>query len=74
MKLRPLPSEQEHACARCFITSLHPVDRAGVKKGGVIIGYGSQIFPDIDDLDYCWQVDENAGLPLVLTFLRRGEK
>jgi hypothetical protein len=44
-----------------------------VKEGEVIIGYGGQIFPDIDDL-HCWQVDENAGLPMVLTFLRRGEK
>jgi len=39
----------------------------------MIIGYGGQIFPDIDDL-HCLLVDENAGLPVGLTFLRHGEK
>jgi S1-C subfamily serine protease len=44
-----------------------------VTEGDVIIGYGGQIFPDIDDL-HRLLVDENAGLPMGLTFLRRGEK
>jgi hypothetical protein len=39
----------------------------------MIIGYGGQIFLDIDDL-HCLLVDENAGLRMGLTFVRRGEK
>jgi hypothetical protein len=39
----------------------------------MIIGYGGQIFPDIDGL-HCLLVDENVGLTMGLTFLRRGEK
>jgi S1-C subfamily serine protease len=47
--------------------------RAGVTEGDVIIGYGGQLFPDIDGLHYLL-VDENVGLPMGLTFLRRGQK
>ena len=39
----------------------------------MIIGYGGQTVRDIDDL-HRLLVDEKVGLPMALTFLRRGEK
>ena len=50
-----------------------PTDRASVTEGDVIIGYGEQTVRDIDDL-YRLLADEKVGLPMALTFLRRGEK
>lgn len=49
-----------------------PADRAGLLQGDVIIGYGDQIVGSIDDL-HRLLVDEKVGVPMVLTFLRRGE-
>ncbi len=37
------------------------------------IGYGGQSLQEIDDL-HRLLVDEKVGLPMALTFLRRGEK
>jgi S1-C subfamily serine protease len=39
----------------------------------VIIGYGDQTVRDIDDL-HRLLVEEKVGIPMTLTFLRRGEK
>jgi membrane-associated protease RseP (regulator of RpoE activity) len=55
------------------VGSHSPASRAGVTEGDVIIGYGGQPLRDINDL-HRLLVDENAGLPMALTFLRRGEK
>jgi len=49
-----------------------PADRAGLLPGDVIIGYGDQTVQGIDDL-HRLLVDEKVGMPMVLTFLRRGE-
>jgi S1-C subfamily serine protease len=49
-----------------------PADRAGLLQGDVIIGYGDQMVGSIDDL-HRLLVDEKVGVPMVLTFLRRGE-
>jgi S1-C subfamily serine protease len=49
-----------------------PADRAGLLPGDVIVGYGDQVVRGIDDL-HRLLVDEKVGVPMVLTFLRRGE-
>ena len=49
-----------------------PADRAGLLPGDLIIGYGDQTVRGIDDL-HRLLVDEKVGVPMVLTFLRRGE-
>ncbi|MGH7148744.1 MAG: S1C family serine protease, partial [Nitrospiraceae bacterium] len=50
-----------------------PAQRASLAEGDVIIGYGEQTVRDIDDL-HRLLVEEKVGIPLALTFLRRGEK
>lgn len=50
-----------------------PSQRASLVEGDVIIGYGDQIVRDIDDL-HRLLVEEKVGIPMALTFLRRGEK
>jgi S1-C subfamily serine protease len=50
-----------------------PAQRASLAGGDVIIGYGDQTVRDIDDL-HRLLVEEKVGIPMVLTFLRRGEK
>ena len=50
-----------------------PAQRASLAGGDVIIGYGDQTIRDIDDL-HRLLVEEKVGIPMVLTFLRRGEK
>ena len=50
-----------------------PAQRASLAGGDVIIGYGDQTVMDIDDL-HRLLVEEKVGIPMVLTFLRRGEK
>ena len=50
-----------------------PAQRASLAEGDVIIGYGDQIVRDIDDL-HRLLVEEKVGIPMALTFLRRGEK
>ena len=49
-----------------------PADRAGLLPGDVIIGYGDQTVRGIDDL-HRLLIDENVGMPMILTFLRRSE-
>jgi S1-C subfamily serine protease len=50
-----------------------PAQRASLAEGDVIIGYGDQTVRDIDDL-HRLLVEEKVGIPMALTFLRRGEK
>ncbi len=50
-----------------------PLQRASLAEGDVIIGYGDQIVRDIDDL-HRLLVEEKVGIPMTLTFLRRGER
>lgn len=50
-----------------------PAQRAGLVEGDVIIGYGDQTLRGIDDL-HRLLVEEKVGVPMALTFLRRGEK
>lgn len=50
-----------------------PVQRASLAEGDVIIGYGDQTVRDIDNL-HRLLVEEKVGIPMALTFLRRGEK
>jgi S1-C subfamily serine protease len=50
-----------------------PAQRASLAAGDVIIGYGDQTVRDIDDL-HRLLVEEKVGIPMALTFLRRGEK
>ena len=50
-----------------------PAQRASLAEGDVIIGYGDQTVRDIDDLHRSL-VEEKVGIPMALTFLRRGEK
>jgi S1-C subfamily serine protease len=50
-----------------------PAQRASLAEGDVIIGYGDQTVRDIDDL-HRLLVEEKVGIPMTLTFLRRGEK
>ena len=50
-----------------------PAQRASLTEGVVIIGYGDQTVRDIDDL-HRLLVEEKVGIPMTLTFLRRGEK
>jgi len=50
-----------------------PAQRASLTEGDVIIGYGDQTVRDIDDL-HRLLVEEKVGIPMTLTFLRRGEK
>jgi S1-C subfamily serine protease len=50
-----------------------PAQRAGLTEGDVIIGYGGQTVPDIDAL-HKLLVEEKVGIPITVTFLRRGEK
>jgi S1-C subfamily serine protease len=50
-----------------------PADRAGVKEGDVIVGYGDQTVQSIDDL-HRLLVEERVGLPVPLTIIRRGVK
>lgn len=50
-----------------------PADRAGVKEGDVIVGYGEQTVESIDDL-HRLLVEERVGLPMPLTIIRRGVK
>lgn len=50
-----------------------PAQRASLAEGDVIIGYGDQTIRDIDDL-HRLLVEEKVGVPMALTFLRRGEK
>src|SRR5574341_159260 len=50
-----------------------PAQRASLTEGDVIIGYGEQTVRDIDAL-HKLLVEEKVGLPMSLTFLRRGEK
>jgi S1-C subfamily serine protease len=50
-----------------------PAQRASLTEGDVIIGYGEQTVRDIDDL-HRLLVEEKVGIPMTMTFLRRGEK
>ena len=50
-----------------------PLQRASLAEGDVIIGYGDQTVRDIDDL-HRLLVEEKVGIPMTLTFLRRGER
>jgi S1-C subfamily serine protease len=50
-----------------------PAQRASLAEGDVIIGYGDQTVRDIDDL-HRLLVEEKVGIPMALTFLRRGER
>jgi S1-C subfamily serine protease len=50
-----------------------PAQRAGLTEGDVIIGYGDQAVRDIDAL-HKLLVEEKVGIPITVTFLRRGEK
>jgi S1-C subfamily serine protease len=50
-----------------------PAQRASLAEGDVIIGYGDQTVLDIDGL-HRLLVEEKVGIPMALTFLRRGEK
>jgi S1-C subfamily serine protease len=50
-----------------------PAQRASLAEGDVIIGYGDQTVRDIDAL-HKLLVEEKVGIPMALTFLRRGEK
>ena len=50
-----------------------PAQRSSLIEGDVIIGYGDQTVRDIDDL-HRLLVEEKVGIPMALTFLRRGEK
>ena len=50
-----------------------PAERAGLREGDVIVGYGVQPVSGIDDL-HRLLTDDQAGLRVVLTVLRRAEK
>ncbi len=50
-----------------------PAERAGLSEGDVIVGYGGQPVSTIDDL-HRLLTDEQAGLKVALTILRRSEK
>jgi S1-C subfamily serine protease len=50
-----------------------PAQRASLTEGDVIIGYGDQTVRDIDAL-HKLLVEEKVGIPMAMTFLRRGEK
>lgn len=50
-----------------------PAQRASLAEGDVIIGYADQTVRDIDAL-HKLLVEEKVGIPMALTFLRRGEK
>jgi S1-C subfamily serine protease len=50
-----------------------PAQRAGVREGDVIIGYGTQPIAGIDDL-HRLLTDEQVGVRALLTVLRRTEK
>jgi S1-C subfamily serine protease len=49
-----------------------PADRARLLPGDIILGYGEQMVRGIDDL-HRLLVEEQVGLPIDLTFLRRNE-
>ena len=55
------------------VESHSPAQRAGLTEGDVVIGYGDQTVQGIDDL-HRLLVEEKVGVPMALTFLRRGEK
>ena len=50
-----------------------PAQRADVREGDVIVGYGSHVVASIDDLQRL-MTEEQVGVHSVLTLLRRGEK
>src|SRR5881628_2143850 len=50
-----------------------PAQRAGVREGDVIIGYGTQTIAGIDDL-HRLLTDEQVGVRVSLTIVRRAEK
>ena len=49
-----------------------PAERAGLSEGDVIVGYGGQPVSGIDDL-HRLLTDEQAGLRVALTVVRRSE-
>jgi S1-C subfamily serine protease len=50
-----------------------PADRAGLKEGDVIVGYGKDPVSSIDDL-HRLLTEEQVGVKVGLTVLRGGEK
>jgi S1-C subfamily serine protease len=50
-----------------------PAQRAGVREGDVIVGYGSHVIASIDDLQRL-MTEEQVGVRSEITLLRRGEK
>ena len=56
-----------------FVERGSPAERAGVREGDVIVGYGEQPVTGIDDLHRCL-TDQQIGLSSSLTILRHAEK
>ena len=50
-----------------------PAQRAGVREGDVVVGYGSHVIASIDDFQRL-MTEEQVGVRSGLTLLRRGEK
>jgi S1-C subfamily serine protease len=50
-----------------------PAQRAGVREGDIIIGYGNQTVAGIDDL-HRLLTDEQVGIQVALTVIRQTEK
>jgi S1-C subfamily serine protease len=55
------------------VESNSPAQRAGVREGDIIVGYGDHVIADIDDL-HRLMTDEQVGTRSTLTILRQAEK